>query len=43
MKRNFVCEFRKYDKISTIFDLIGGDLEPKQTTALGYHWCKGDI
>lgn len=40
MKRNFVCEFRKYDKISTIFDLIGGDLEPKQTTALGYLFNK---
>lgn len=40
MKRNFVCEFRKYDKISTIFDLIGGDLEPKQTTALGHLFNK---
>lgn len=40
MKRNFVCEFRKYDKISTIFDLIGGDLEPKQTMALGYLFSK---
>lgn len=40
MKRNFVCEFRKYDEISTIFDLIGGDLEPKQTTALGYLFNK---
>lgn len=40
MKRNFVCEFRRYDKISTIFDLIGGDLEPKQTTALGYLFNK---
>lgn len=41
MKRNFVCEFRKYDKINcTIFDLIGGDLEPKQTMALGYLFSK---
>ena len=40
MKRNFVCEFRKYDKISTIFDLIGGDLEPKQTMALGFLFSK---
>ena len=40
MKRNFVCEFRMYDKISTIFDLIGGDLEPKQTMALGFLFSK---
>lgn len=40
MKRNFVCEFRKYDKISTIFDLIGGDLEPKQTMVLGFLFSK---
>lgn len=40
MKKNFVGEFRKYDKISTIFDLIGGDLEPKQTMALGYLFSK---
>lgn len=40
MKKNFVCEFRKYDKISTIFDLIGGDLEPKQTMALGFLFSK---
>lgn len=41
MKRNFVGEFRKYDKINcTIFDLIGGDLEPKQTMALGYLFSK---
>lgn len=41
MKKNFVGEFRKYDKINcTIFDLIGGDLEPKQTMALGYLFSK---
>ena len=41
MKKNFVGEFRKYDKINcTIFDLIGGDLEPKQTRALGYLFSK---
>lgn len=41
MKKNFVGEFRKHDKINcTIFDLIGGDLEPKQTMALGYLFSK---
>lgn len=41
MKKNFVGEFRKYDKINCpIFDLIGGDLEPKQTMALGYLFSK---
>lgn len=41
MKRIFVGEFRKYDKVNcTIFDLIGGDLEPKQTMALGFLFCK---
>lgn len=41
MKKKFVGEFRKYDKINcTIFDLIGGDLEPKQTMALGYLFSK---
>lgn len=41
MKKNFVGEFRKYDKINcTIFGLIGGDLEPKQTMALGYLFSK---
>lgn len=41
MKKNFVGEFRKYDKINcTIFDLIGGDLEPKQTMAFGYLFSK---
>lgn len=41
MKKNFVGEFRKYDKINcTIFDLIGGDLEPKQTMALGFLFSK---
>lgn len=41
MKKNFVGEFRKYDKINcTISDLIGGDLEPKQTMALGYLFSK---
>lgn len=41
MKKNFVGEFRKYDKINcTIFDLIGGELEPKQTMALGYLFSK---
>lgn len=41
MKKNFVGEFRKYDKINcTIFDLIGGGLEPKQTMALGYLFSK---
>lgn len=41
MKKNFVGEFRKYDKINcTIFDLMGGDLEPKQTMALGYLFSK---
>lgn len=30
-------EFRRYDKINcSLFDLISGDLEPKQTMALGY-------
>lgn len=41
MKKNFVGEFRKYDKINcTISYLIGGDLEPKQTMALGYLFSK---
>lgn len=30
-------EFRRYDKLNcSFFDLIDGDLEPKQTMALGY-------
>jgi hypothetical protein len=34
-------EFRRYDKIDcSFFDLIDGDLEPKQTMALGYLLAK---
>lgn len=34
-------EFRRYDKINcSLFDLIDGDLEPKQTMALGYLLAK---
>ena len=37
-------EFRKYGKLNcTIFDLISGDLEPKQTMALGFLLSRSDI
>lgn len=37
-------EFRKYDKLNcTIFDLISGDLEPKQTMALGFLLAKSEV
>ena len=38
------CEFRKYGKLNcTIFDLISGDLEPKQTMALGFLLTKSEV
>lgn len=37
-------EFRLYGKLNcTVFDLISGDLEPKQTKALGYLLSKSQI
>ena len=37
-------EFRKYGKLNcTIFDLISGDLEPKQTMALGFLLSRSEI
>lgn len=37
-------EFRKYDKLNcTLFDLISGDLEPKQTIALGFLLAKSNV
>lgn len=37
-------EFRKYDKLNcTLFDLISGDLEPKQTMALGFLLAKSKV
>jgi hypothetical protein len=37
-------EFRRYDKINcTLFDLIDGDLEVKQTMALGYLFSKSKL
>ena len=38
------CEFRKYGKLNcTVFDLISGDLEPKQTMALGFLLARSKI
>lgn len=37
-------EFRKYDKLNcTLFDLISGDIEPKQTIALGFLLAKSEV
>ena len=36
-------EFRRYNKVNcSLFDLISGDLEPKQTMALGYLLAKSE-
>ena len=37
-------EFRRYDKVNcSFFDLIDGDLEPRQTMALGYLLSRSEI
>lgn len=44
MKKNIKSEFRIYDKINcNLFDLIDGDLEPKQTKALGFLLYKSRV